>query len=64
MAEQRTPQVKNEQDAIIVLEQPIGAVRVGVRRRAGAVPFAEFDAPKLPEIAGTLPSRDRIADAL
>jgi trans-2,3-dihydro-3-hydroxyanthranilate isomerase len=64
LAEQRVPLMNGEQDAIIVLEQPIGTVRVGVRMRAGAAPFAEFDAPKLPEIAGTLPSRDRIADAL
>jgi len=64
LAEQRVPLVNGEQDAIIVLEQPIGTVRVGVRMRAGTAPFAEFDAPKLPEIAGTLPSRDRIADAL
>jgi trans-2,3-dihydro-3-hydroxyanthranilate isomerase len=64
LAEQRVPLMNGEQDAIIVLEQPIGTVRVGVRMRAGATPFAEFDAPTLPEIAGTLPSRDRIADAL
>lgn len=64
LAEQRMPQVNEEQDSIIVLEQPIGPVRVGVRMREGDIPFAEFDAPKLPEIAGTLPSRDRIADAL
>lgn len=64
LAEQRVPLMNGEQDAIIVLEQPIGTVRVGVRMRAGAAPFAEFDAPKLLEIAGTLPSRERIADAL
>jgi len=64
LAEQRTPLVSGEQDSIIVLEQPIGTVRVGVRMRAGDVAFAEFDAPKLPEVDGTLASRDRIADAL
>ena len=58
-------QANGEGDAIIVLEEAIGTVRVGVRLRAGEPPFAEFDAPKLPE-AGTMavPPRDRIADAI
>jgi trans-2,3-dihydro-3-hydroxyanthranilate isomerase len=64
LAQLRAPSVNGERDAIIALEQAIGAVRVGVRLKAGQAPFAEFDAPKLPEMAGTLPSRDRIADAL
>jgi trans-2,3-dihydro-3-hydroxyanthranilate isomerase len=64
LAELRTPVVNGERDAIIALEQAVGPVRVGVRLRAGQAPFAEFDAPKLPEMAGTLPARDRIADAL
>jgi trans-2,3-dihydro-3-hydroxyanthranilate isomerase len=64
LAELRAPAVDGERDAIIALEQAIGPVRVGVRLKAGQAPFAEFDAPKLPEMAGTLPSRDRIADAL
>jgi trans-2,3-dihydro-3-hydroxyanthranilate isomerase len=64
LAEQRTPLVNGERDAIIVLEQAIGTVRVGVRLRAGQPPFAEFDAPKLPEKVAAPPSRDRIADAL
>jgi trans-2,3-dihydro-3-hydroxyanthranilate isomerase len=60
----RTTVVNGERDAIIALEQAIGTVRVGVRLRAGQAPFAEFDAPKLPEMAGTLASRDRLAEAL
>ncbi len=64
LAELRSPLVNGERDAIIVLEQGIGTVRVGVRLRAGQVPYAEFDAPKLPEMAGTLAARDRLADAL
>ncbi|MFA5901511.1 MAG: PhzF family phenazine biosynthesis protein [Hyphomicrobium sp.] len=56
--------VNGERDAIIVLEQAIGTVRVGVRLRANQPPFAEFDAPKLPEKSAIPPSRDRIADAL
>lgn len=64
LAELRTPLVNGERDAIIVLEQTIGTVRVGVRLRAGQAPFAEFDAPKLPDKVAIPPSRDRIADAL
>lgn len=51
-------------DALVVLEAPIGTLRVGVRMRAGAASFAEFDAPKLPEESGALPSSDRLAAAL
>jgi trans-2,3-dihydro-3-hydroxyanthranilate isomerase len=64
LAELRAPFVNGERDAIIMLEQAIGTVRVGVRLKAGQAPFAEFDAPKLPEKSGTLPARDRLADAL
>ncbi len=64
LAEVRTPVVNGERDAIIALEQAIGIVRVGVRLRAGAAAFAEFDAPKLPQMGGTPMARDRIADAL
>ena len=64
LAELRTPLVNGERDAIIVLEQTIGTVRIGVRLREGQAPFAEFDAPKLPEKISIPPSRDRIADAL
>ena len=51
-------------DALIVLEEGIGPVRVGVRLRPGAAPFAEFDAPKLPQESGTLPPADRLAAAV
>jgi trans-2,3-dihydro-3-hydroxyanthranilate isomerase len=51
-------------DALIVLEEGIGIVRVGVRLRPGSAPHAEFDAPKLPAEAGTLPPADRLAAAL
>jgi trans-2,3-dihydro-3-hydroxyanthranilate isomerase len=51
-------------DALVVLEEGIGIVRVGVRLRAGAQPYAEFGAPKLPEENGTLPPRERLAAAL
>lgn len=64
LAQLRTPMVNGERDAIIVLEEAIGTVRIGVRLRDGQSPFAEFDAPKLPEKSAIPPSRDRIADAL
>ncbi len=64
LAELRAPFLNGERDAIIALEQPIGLVRVGVRLRSGEAPFAEFDAPRLPVKAGTLASRDQLAEAL
>ena len=51
-------------DALVVLEEVIGIVRVGVRLRPGAAPFAEFDAPKLPEDGGAAPPADELAAAL
>ncbi|MFO1171539.1 MAG: PhzF family phenazine biosynthesis protein [Hyphomicrobiaceae bacterium] len=51
-------------DSIVVLEETIGTVRVGVRRRGGTPAFAEFDAPKLPEETGEAPPADMIAMAL
>ena len=47
LAELRTQQQLNgERDAIIALEEEIGSVRVGVRLRAKAAAYGEFDAPK------------------
>jgi trans-2,3-dihydro-3-hydroxyanthranilate isomerase len=51
-------------DALVVLEEEIGIVRVGVRLRPGSAPFAEFDAPRLPEDAGPPPAADQLAAAL
>lgn len=53
-----------EEDAIIVLEEGVGPVRVGVRLRPGEAPFAEFDVPVLPQDAGPVPPNDRLAAAL
>jgi len=53
-----------EQDSLVVLEQAIGTVRVGVRLRPGSPAFAEFDAPKLPAEAGVLPPNDVLAAGL
>jgi trans-2,3-dihydro-3-hydroxyanthranilate isomerase len=64
LGELRTPLGDGPGDALVVLEQAIGIVRVGVRRHRGAASFAEFDAPKLPEDQGTPPPADRLAAAL
>jgi trans-2,3-dihydro-3-hydroxyanthranilate isomerase len=51
-------------DAIIVLEEGAGAVRVGVRMQTGASPFAEFDPPRRPEEVGAAVATDRLAAAI
>jgi trans-2,3-dihydro-3-hydroxyanthranilate isomerase len=58
------PEPSGRRDALIVLEEGVGIVRVGVRLRPDAAAHAEFDAPKLPAEAGTLPPADRLAAAL
>jgi trans-2,3-dihydro-3-hydroxyanthranilate isomerase len=60
----RAPAQSGPSEALVVLEEGIGIVRVGVRLRPGAPPFAEFGAPKLPEESGTLPPPERLAAAL
>ena len=64
LAELRGGQAAGNGEALVVLEETIGTVRVGVRLRKGAAPFAEFDAPKRPEEAGAAPSAERLAAAL
>lgn len=61
---QSNPGHNGERDALVVLEQGIGTVRVGVRLKDGAAAFAEFDAPKLPAEAGVLPPIDVLAAGL
>jgi trans-2,3-dihydro-3-hydroxyanthranilate isomerase len=64
LAELNAPAHNGEKDALVVLEQAIGTVRVGARLRDGAAAFAEFDAPKLPAEAGVLPPDDVLAAGL
>jgi trans-2,3-dihydro-3-hydroxyanthranilate isomerase len=64
LAEERISGNAADCDALIVLEEEIGSVRVGVVGRSGKAPYAEFDVPKLPEQAGTPAHDDRIAAAL
>lgn len=61
---QPNPGNNGERDALVVLEQGIGTVRVGVRLKDTAPAFAEFDAPKLPAEAGVLPHVDVLAAGL
>ncbi|MFA5949423.1 MAG: PhzF family phenazine biosynthesis protein [Hyphomicrobium sp.] len=64
LAELHSPIHNGEQDALIVLEQGIGTVRVGARVRPQAAAYAEFDAPKLPAEAGVLPPAEVLAAGL
>jgi trans-2,3-dihydro-3-hydroxyanthranilate isomerase len=64
LAQLRSPAPARRGDALVVLEEGIGIVRVGVRMAAGAAAFAEFDAPKLPTGSGAAPAVDRLAAAL
>jgi trans-2,3-dihydro-3-hydroxyanthranilate isomerase len=64
LAQLRMPDVRGEQDAIVVLEEKIGTVRVGVKLRGGQPPHAEFDAPKLPENLGKALDPELLAEAM
>lgn len=64
LAELRAPSLAGSRNAIIALEEQIGVVRVGVRMPEGQQPFAEFDAPKLPEDLGSVPAVEDIAAAI
>jgi trans-2,3-dihydro-3-hydroxyanthranilate isomerase len=64
LAQLKSPADVRHHDALIVMEEGIGPVRVGVRLRSGIAPYAEFDAPKLPAEAGAAPDADRLAGAL
>jgi trans-2,3-dihydro-3-hydroxyanthranilate isomerase len=64
LAQLKAPAGQGQGDALVVLEEQIGIVRVGVRLRPGAAAYAEFDAPKLPEDGGTMPPADQLAAAL
>jgi trans-2,3-dihydro-3-hydroxyanthranilate isomerase len=64
LAQLRQPTTPEAREALIVLEEAIGLVRVGVRLRPGSAPFAEFDAPRLPEELPLPPAIDRLAAAV
>lgn len=64
LAEEKARGGNGDGDAIVVLEEEIGPVRVGVRMRRGAATFAELDSPKLPVEAGVLQPVDKLAAGL
>jgi trans-2,3-dihydro-3-hydroxyanthranilate isomerase len=64
LADDRISGAAADCDALIVLEEGVGSIRVGVAGRRGHAPYAEFDVPKLPELAGAPAHDDRIAAAL
>jgi trans-2,3-dihydro-3-hydroxyanthranilate isomerase len=64
LAEIRAGDQAGAQDALVVLEEEIGSVRVGVRLRPGMPAFAEFDGPKKPEAIDVVPGVDIAAAAL
>jgi trans-2,3-dihydro-3-hydroxyanthranilate isomerase len=64
LAELRAGEQAGDMDSLVVLEEKIGTVRVGVKLHAGKAAFAEFDAPKLPENAGPAPDAQLLAPAL
>jgi trans-2,3-dihydro-3-hydroxyanthranilate isomerase len=64
LAELRGAAAAGNGEALVVLEETIGIVRVGVRLRTNAAPFAEFDAPRRPEDGGPAPPAEQLAAAL
>jgi len=64
LAEDRISGAAADCDALIVLEEEIGSIRVGVAGRSGSAPYAEFDVPKLPEETGFPANDDMLAAAL
>lgn len=64
LAAERNGLADQHQDSLVVIEETIGTVRVGISRRRGEAAFAEFDAPKLPEEMGEPPAPERIAATL
>ncbi len=64
LAQLRAGDAAGQQEALVVLEETVGVVRVGVRMRPGKAAHAEFDAPRLPETTGDPPSTERLAAAL
>ncbi|MBT3070956.1 PhzF family phenazine biosynthesis protein [Rhodomicrobium sp. Az07] len=64
LADDRISGAAADCDALIVLEEEIGSIRVGVVGRRGRAPYAEFDVPRLPELSGAPAHDDRIAASL
>jgi trans-2,3-dihydro-3-hydroxyanthranilate isomerase len=64
LAQLRAPAGSGRDSALVVLEEVVGPVRVGVKLPPNGAPFAEFDAPRLPQPRGESPPIDDLAAAL
>ena len=64
LAHQKFGEADKEQDAIFVLEEGVGPVRVAIKLKKGKAGFAEFDVPVLPKETGPVEPNDRLAPAL
>ena len=53
--------VSGQEDAIVVLEENVGPVRIGVSFRPNKQPFAEFDIPKMPSEMEHTPTNDELS---
>ncbi len=53
--------VSGQEDAIVVLEENVGPVRIGVSFRPDKQPFAEFDIPKMPSEMDHTPTNDELS---
>ncbi len=63
LAQNRFGEVRNTQDALIILEEQVGPVRCGVKLSENGA-FAEFDLPKLPQEIPYKYDKIAIANAL
>lgn len=64
LAEVRAATRPGDSEALVLLEQGIGTVRVGVKLQAGRPSFAEFDAPRLPVQTDSLAPTEVLAAGL
>jgi len=64
LAELRMPEINGERDAIILLEEEIGPLRVGLRLREHGAAHGEFVVPKLPQVVEGAPSKEDLASLL
>ena len=56
--------VSGQEDAIVVLEENVGPVRIGVSFRPDKQPFAEFDIPVMPKEMEHTPTNDELSMVL
>lgn len=65
LAEERFGQPDREIDAMVVVEEKVGAIRAAVRLKPDCAGYAEFDMPRLPRPTDReMPSKGAMADAL